>query len=158
MHTDAESHLPGNTPERVVVDETFDNGTARLLRAWRDPAYLNDSGLGIETWGEEKEEIWEIEDVELFVGFPLGRRLREGDVFFIRDGSLFTTELREKHRKKPPENPLLIGWNESAQKARDEIKEEFFTLTASRIAKETKAFQSLKRQVRRKIAGEIENI
>lgn len=156
MHADAKDSLPTKTSERVVVDEIFDNGTVRLLRARRNKAHLDDPGLGIKTWGKEKEEIWKSEDAELFVGFPPGRRLQEGDVFFIKDGSIFKKKLIKQYRKRPPSSPLLMGLNESRRKARDEIKEEFYNLTALQIAKNAETFESLKKQVSKKIAGEIE--
>lgn len=148
---------PMEKSERVVVDEIFGNGTVRLLRSGRSRDHLQSDSLDIETWEEEKEEIWNVEDVEVFVGFPYNRSLQEGDVFFVRDSSQFKKGLMRKYRKKRPVRPLLVDWSESREHTRREIKREFLNLAAYGIAKEEKKkLESLKRQVRRKLDGIIE--
>ncbi len=83
--TTAERALPSERSERVVIDELFDDGSPRLLRARR--LFGCASGdLSIGTWGEEREDFLASWLVEAFVGFTGTRRLAEGDVFFLVDG------------------------------------------------------------------------
>ncbi len=64
----------------------MDTGVARILRANRLPDYKA-SNLSIQTWSDEKEDFIETWKIEAFVGFTGGRKLREGDIFFIMDSS-----------------------------------------------------------------------
>ena len=52
------THKPREKSERVVVDEIFEDGLARLLRAKR-VAKHPDNDLGIHTWDEEREDFIE---------------------------------------------------------------------------------------------------
>ena len=56
--------------ERIVVDEIFDDGTARLLRAARLPNTAQEKDFAIHTWGEEREDFIEAWRVEAYVGYP----------------------------------------------------------------------------------------
>jgi hypothetical protein len=54
--------------ERIVVDEIFDDGTARLLRATRLTNKAQEKDLAIHTWGEEREdfiEAWRVSAANL---------------------------------------------------------------------------------------------
>jgi hypothetical protein len=119
--------------ERVVVDEVFDDGTVRLLRAkWIGNRADND--LSINTWKDEREDFMDARLVEAFVGFPPQRSLQEGDVFFIVDGS----KLNNKYKPIPSERArsihLLRSWDESRELARSDIKKEFSKLSAIKIS------------------------
>lgn len=118
--------------ERVVVDEIMDDGTARLLRS----AHLHNAppdDLGINNWGDEKEDVVSAWRVEAFVGYETGQRLSEGDVFFIVDGSKLTNQYKPIQRSEARKLHLLISSDESRKIARREIKEQFYKLAASQM-------------------------
>ena len=121
--------------QRIVVDEVMDTGVARILRADRLPGYEADN-LSIQSWGDEKEDFIEAWKIEAFVGFSGGRRLREGDVFFIRDGSLLNKfYVGEKiiKRKAAKEKHLLQAVDDAVEMARWEIKDETRKLSAEHL-------------------------
>ena len=119
--------MPTAKSERVVVDEIFDNGTARILRAKRD-AEANESDLSLDTWKEELEDFIDAWRVEAFVGFTSQRHLHEGDVFFIIDGSRLNNKYKPIPREKARSLHLLLPWEKSREYARQEIKKEFSKL------------------------------
>jgi hypothetical protein len=87
---------PNPKSERVVIDEVFSDGTARVLRASRKKD-RNDPGLDIEAWENEKEKEVKILHLEFLLAHEReGRHLKEGDVFFLVDGEEFF-EKRLKH-------------------------------------------------------------
>jgi len=124
---------PSKKSERVVVDEIFEDGLARLLRAKRAPKHPDDD-LGIHTWDEESEDFIEAWRVEAFVGFPTQRSLGEGDVFFIVDGSKLNRDYKPIARDVARSVHLLRAWDESTEIARAEIKKQFYKLSAAQIA------------------------
>jgi hypothetical protein len=124
---------PSKKSERVVVDEIFEDGLARLLRAKRAPKHPDDD-LGIHTWDEEREDFIEAWRVEAFVGFPTQRSLGEGDVFFIVDGSKLNKDYKPIEREVARSVNLLRPWDESTEMARAEIKKQFYKLSAAQIA------------------------
>lgn len=142
-------------PTRVVVDEIFDNGTARLLEAKRATGFEDTSDLGIDTWGTEEEKIMRVEDLEFFIGFPPRRHLREGDVFFVKDGSLldekYIKNLKQEKKSVSFSEHLLRHWDRSKELARQEIKGEFYKLTVHQIKKEGEPVESYIKQVTLKI-------
>ncbi len=119
--------------ERVVVDEIFDNGTTRLLRASRLPNCAEDD-YSIETWSEEREEFIDAWRIEAFVGFTSNQNLKEGDVFFISDGTKLKKNYKPISREKARDEHLLLPWKISREIARMEIKKQFHKLAATRIA------------------------
>ena len=119
--------------ERVVVDEIFDNGFVRLLRAKRSGTSAHND-LGISRWKDEQEDFMEAWRVEAFVGFPSQRHLREGDVFFVADGSKLTRKYKPIPREKARLLHLLQSWDESREFSRAEIKREFSRLSAVKIS------------------------
>ena len=123
---------PSKKSERVVVDEIFEDGLARLLRAKRAPKHSDDD-LGIHTWDEEREDFIEAWRVEAFVGFPTQRSLEEGDVFFIVDGSTLHRNYKPIARDLARSVHLLRPWDESKEIARAEIKKQFYKLSAAQI-------------------------
>ena len=122
--------------QRVVVDEIMDTGVARILRADRKPGYkAND--LTIQSWSDEKEDFIEAWKIEAFVGFTGGRKLREGDVFFIKDGSLLNKNYRGKKiikRKEAHKKHLIEQVDDSIERAKWEIKDETRKLTADYLS------------------------
>lgn len=141
--------------ERVVVDEIFDDGTARLLRANKTTDSA-ETDLSIEAWNNEYEFFIKAWQVEAFVGFPTWRKLREGDVFLIADGSKFTTTYGttlDDHRKKPlprevaAKAHLLRPVDKSRELARQEIKKEFYKLSAARMTSDKNEMEQLLKTV-----------
>lgn len=128
---------PGPKSQRIVVDEIIDGPDeypkARLLRADRLRNRKPDD-LGIHAWGDEVEDCISAWRVEAFVGFTGSRKLREGDVFFVKNGSLLTEQYDPIQRDKAANKHLLVHWDESRQMARREIKKEFSALSAAQIA------------------------
>ena len=122
--------------QRVVVDEIMDTGVARILRADRLPGFKV-SDLGIQSWSEEKEDFIEAWKLEAFVGLTGGRKLREGDVFFVKDGTLLNRNYRGKRiikRLEARKKHLIESLNDSTERARWEIKDETRKLTADYLA------------------------
>lgn len=122
--------------QRVVVDEIMDTGVARILRADRLPGFESND-LTINTWSEEKEDFIEVWKLEAFVGLTGGRKLREGDVFFIKNGDLLSRGYRGKKiikRAKAQKEHLIESVNDSIERARWEIQDETRKLTADYLA------------------------
>jgi hypothetical protein len=120
--------------ERIVVDEIFDDGTARLLRAARLPNTAQEKDFAIHTWGEEREDFIEAWRVEAFVGYPSMLKLKEGDVFFIADGTKLNVNYKPIPRERARLEHLLLDWDTSREIARKEIKKQFYKLSASKIS------------------------
>ena len=128
---------PGPHSERIVVDEIIENNQkwpkVRLLRAKRLPN-KSDDDLGIETWSEEVEDFISAWRVEAFVGFESRRKLREGDVFLVKDGRKLTEKYEPIERYRAVQDHLLVHWDESTEFARLEIKKGFAGLAAVQAA------------------------
>lgn len=137
MANAAAKRKPTRWSERVVVDEIFENGSVRLLRSSRLPDAYPDN-FGIECWGEEREEFHARWRVEAFVGYPSGRALGEGDVFFIADGRKLVTDYDPIERNKARKLHLLRPSNVSREIARTDIKREYYKLAATRLIKDEK--------------------
>jgi hypothetical protein len=142
---------PTARSERVVVDEIFDDGTARLLRA-KKSTNSAEKDLSIEAWSSEQECFMQTWQIEAFVGFPAWRKLREGDVFLIADGSKLTTTYgtpKDTRYKKPlprdvaAEIHLLQPVDKTRELARQEIKKECYKLSAARITSDKKEIEKL---------------
>ncbi|MBW2119310.1 MAG: hypothetical protein JRH09_15500 [Deltaproteobacteria bacterium] len=129
--------------ERVVVDEIFDDGIARLLRSPRLPNIADKVSFAIQNWDEEREDFIESWRVEAFVGYPSKQRLREGDVFFIADGSKLTANYKPIPREKARQEHLLLDWDISSGIARNEIKKQFSKLAATKMSTGTKDREKL---------------
>lgn len=122
--------------QRVVVDEIFDTGVARILRADRLPGF-KDNDPSIQSWGDEKEDFIDAWKIEAFVGFTQGRKLREGDVFLIKDGSLLNNNYEKEKiikRSVAQKKHLIKQVDDSTERARWEIKDETHKLTADNLA------------------------
>jgi hypothetical protein len=144
---------PNKNSERVVVDEIMENGKARILRARRLPK-ASRTNLGIETWDDEVEEAISVWKLEAYVGFKAPRKLKEGDVFFIRDGSdLNETYMGPKllSRDKAAKTHLIAAADESREQARKEIKQRFFNLTAQRAGRNDDDRDRLFRIIKRRV-------
>jgi hypothetical protein len=137
---------PTSKSERIVADEIIDRcdgkrPTVRLLRAKRSQNSAS-AGLGIETWGPEREDFMEAWQVEAFVGLLSPNKLREGDVFFIVDGTKLNKYYGDKKRGRralprevAAEKHLLRPIDDSRELARNEIKKEFYKLSAVQTTK-----------------------
>ena len=139
--------------ERVVVDEIMENGRARILRAPRLPG-KPDTDLGIDTWGDEVEDAITVTKLEAYVGFTVPRRLTEGDVFFVRDGSTLSEAYKGRKvigRAKAAEKHLITEPDESREEARKEIKERFFSLTAQRAGRNQQDRRDLFKVIRARV-------
>lgn len=146
--------VPTVKAERVVVDEFFENGTARLLRAKRIRSAAKDD-LGIDAWGEEEAEVIEAWKVAAFAGLPSGRLLLEGDVFLIKDGSKLNSEYKPIPREEARDRHLLVSSDISRQLARQEIQKQTSLLTAAGLAGgDTKALEKLEKSVSEKFSLE----
>lgn len=155
---------PSTESERIVVDEIFDDGTARVLRAKRKPDCPDDD-FRIDAWENEDEEIIETKPMELLLADELsGRDLGEGDVFLVSSGETFfekqlpkAKELAVKveaesrsvikkmlSKRSPKDIPsLLQPLTESKRLARREIKLRFNKLVVTRGIKEKEARKKL---------------
>lgn len=138
-----------NKSERVVVDEIFDNGTARLLCAKRLPDAPKDD-CSIRTWREEKEAFMDVWRFEAFVGFPSRQSLREGDVFFISDGTKLNNTYKPVPRDVARKENLILPWEISTKIARTEIKKQFYKLAATQMTSRTKDRETLLKRVDQK--------
>lgn len=147
---------PSEKSERIVVDEVFDDKKARILRAnRREDATAGDVSIG--TWGEEREEVVSTWRLEAFVGFSGGRKLREGDVFLVVDGTLFDDSYDPRKleitRDAARKNHLLVDYDLSRSEARMEIKQQAFLLTAMRLAQgNEQAVKTLSRRIDQKFS------
>jgi len=151
--TTAEPALPTERSERVVVDEVFDDGSARLLRA-RRLFGCAPGDLSIGTWGEEREDFLASWLVEAFVGFTGTRRLTEGDVFFLVDGDELSNAYRGDAilpRSVAEAKHLLVPIGRSVDIARREIKEASFILTAVAVAPSASVENALRKQVKERV-------
>ncbi len=140
--------------ERVVVDEIFDNGTTRLLRAKR----LSNSPEGdfsIQTWDDESEDFIAAWRIEAFVGFPSKQKLKEGDVFFIADGTKLHDKYKPIVRETAKKEHLLISWEKSRELARIEIKKQFYKLAVTRMTTQTKERETLLKRVEKKFETDL---
>lgn len=150
--------VPTANSERIVVDEIFDDGKARILRANRN-AKADAEDVSIGTWGDEREEVVSSWRLEAFVGFSNGRKLREGDVFLVADGTLFDENYNPKKeritREFARENHLLVDFDASRQEARMEVKQQAFLLTAVRLAQgNEQAVATLSRRIDQKFSDD----
>ncbi len=151
--TPVDRALPTERSERVVVDELFDDGSARLLRARR--LFGSAPGdLSIDSWGEEREDFLASWLVEAFVGFTGTRRLAEGDVFFLVDGDKLSDAYRGEAilpRPVAATKHLLVPVGQSVDIARKEIKEASFMLTAVAVAPTPLVADALRKQVKERV-------
>ena len=136
--------------ERVVVDEIFDDGMARLLRAARLADITDEKDFSIHAWGEECEDFIESWRVEAFVGYPTRQRLREGDVFFFADGSKLNVKYKPIPRDSASSEHLLLPSEKSIEIARNEIKKQFYKLSATKMSIGEKDKKSLIEKVDKK--------
>lgn len=140
--------------ERIVVDELFDDKQARILRAKRKPS-SKPSDFSLNAWGTETEEIIESWRVEAFVGFTKGRRLREGDVFFVSDGRKLSNKYAPIKREEASISHLLIAPDKAREMARMEIKKQFDMLALKQFSRDAKKTQ---RALARKIETKYKKI
>ncbi len=147
---------PTNKAERVVVDEVFENGTVRLLRAKRIKNLKTDD-LGVETWGDEEEEILDGWRVAAFVGYPSRKQLNEGDVFFIADSTKLNDQYRPISRANARKKHLLCPWDDSRKLARTEIKRAFYKVSAATLASSKKEKEELFERIDEKIIAMSKN-
>lgn len=139
---------PNANSARVAIDEIFDDGFARILKAPRDPE-ADDNDLGIETWLEETEELMKVWRVEAFVGFKAKQSLKEGDVFFVKDSAIMNDKYKPIARDIASVEHLLLPTEESTGKARKEIKKESSRLFAHKNTTKKSLEKALK-QVEKK--------
>ncbi len=155
-------NMPTAKSERIVVDEIFDDGTVRLLRAkkTRKSAAVD---LSIEAWNSEREYFIKAWQVEAFVGFPSTKHLRDGDVFLIADGSHLTnkygTKLDLRHKKPLPREVaskihLIHSADKTKEIARTEIKKEFYKLSAAKMTADKKELDEIIRTVEEKFKNQ----
>ena len=124
--------------ERIVVDEIFDDGMARLLRVARSPNTAEEKDFAIHTWGEEREDFIKAWRVAAFVGYPSKLRLKEGDVFFIADGTKLNVNYKPIPRESACIEHLLLPRDTSREIARREIKKQFYKLAAAKMSTDSK--------------------
>ncbi len=135
--------------ERIVVDEILEKvkeGMVRILRAKRLSKYSNNNDLSIHTWKDEKEDFITQWRIEAFVGFPSQRKLREGDVFYIKDGRKLKKYKKIKKvlpREVAKRLHLLKHWDDSIKISRDEIKAESYKLGVAHISEDPKEIKKL---------------
>jgi hypothetical protein len=144
---------PGPKSERVVVDEILEDDVVRLLRAKRK-ADAPEADLGIDTWMDEKETFIKAWILEAFVGFPTQRKIKEGDVFYLVDGSKLHKHYKPIPRERARSIHHLKPWEETRSMARKEIKKEFFKLTAIKMASGN---QKEKERLLKKVEKSIES-
>lgn len=142
--------------ERIVVDEIFADGMARLLRAARLPDITDEKDFSINAWSEEREDFIESWRVEAFVGYPTKQRLREGDVFFIADESKLNAKYKPIPRDSAASVHLLLPPDESLEIARNEIKKQFYKLSATKMSTGEKDKKSLIEKVEKKLDGTLQ--
>jgi hypothetical protein len=141
---------PTKNSERVVVDEIFDDGMARLLRAARRSDITDKKDFYIHSWGEEREDFIESWRVEAFIGYPTKKQLREGDVFFIADGSKLNADYKPIPRARAAAEHLLIPPEKSIEMARNEIKKQYYKLVATQMSTSEKDKEVLIEKVDKK--------
>lgn len=149
---------PTAKSERIVVDEIFDDGTVRLLRA-KKKRESPSGDLSIGAWDDEREYFIKAWQIEAFVGFQTARKLREGDVFLIVDGSQLTnkygTKLDPRHKKPLPRKVaakmhLIHPADRTREFARKEIKKEFYKLSAAKMTADKKELNEIIKMVEEK--------
>lgn len=176
---------PNPKSERVVIDEVFSDGTARVLRASRKKD-RNDTGLDVEAWENEKEQEVKVLHLEFLLEHELeGRHLKEGDVFFVVDGEDFFEkrlkrireilknydkfDLEQVQREKKtilqefsdiaktlkPEH-LIETTEASRELARREIKKEYHKLTVTQGIRDKKIRDQLYEAVEKAVESEKE--
>jgi DNA gyrase/topoisomerase IV subunit A len=92
--------------------------------------------------------------VEAFVGFPSQRKLREGDVFLLKDGHKLHNKYKPIERKKAKIVHILKPWIESIELARTEIKKVYAKLTVVRMSETDKNQEKLRKKVDEKFRSE----
>ncbi|HPM75915.1 MAG TPA: hypothetical protein PK961_02405 [bacterium] len=138
--------------ERVVVDEVFDDGVVRLLRA-KHKASKKDA-LTLDLWQDETIDVMKTKQVEAFVGFTAPRKLREGDVFYLVDGRLLNDDYKPIGRKQARLEHLLLDWDKGREFAREEIKYHVRMLNVKHAESGTETDrQTIARLVDRSFAG-----
>ncbi len=140
----------GTRHERVVVDEIFDDGIVRFLRASRNNDNEDIKDFSIHAWGDEKEDFIESWRMEAFVGYSRKQRLREGDVFFIADGKLLNSRYKPIPRDKAAKEHLLVPVEKSIETARNDIKKQYYKLAAINMSVGEKDEKSLIKKVESK--------
>lgn len=144
--------VPTAYSERVVVDEVFDDGTVRLLRAKRKPT--KKASLGLDNWLDETIDVMETWRVEAFVGFLAPRKLREGDVFYLVDGRVLNDDYKPIDRAHAYQEHLLMDWDDGREFAREEIKHEVRMLSVKHAESGTKTDnRTISRLVDRSFTG-----
>jgi len=152
--TPVRARKPGRKSERIVVDEIIPGESdaeerARLLRA----RYDFERGKGstdLEYWVDEREDVISAWRVAAFVGMQAPRRLQEGDVFLVLDGSLLHDRYEPIARAQARREHLLLDWVSSRELARQQMKREFrvLALRQSLGAEEGEARQLVERSTR----------
>ena len=140
--------------QRVVVDEIFDNGSTRILRS----SHLEGSAVddySIKAWGDETESFIDTWRMEAFAGFPSDRRLREGDVFFVVDGTRLNDFYKPIPREKAREEHLLLPYEDAVRFARREIKKQFYRLSVTRMTKQANERHQLMKRVAQKFEKDL---
>jgi len=138
--------------ERIVVDEVLDDETTRLLRARRRPDERGTS-LAMATWQDEEIDVLEVWQVEAFVGFPATRKLREGDVFFVKDGRKLNAKYKPIKRETARQKHLLVDWDEGREMARNEMKEQYRLLNMVHAEAGAIGKKTWERQVKKAVFG-----
>ena len=146
---------PTSNSERIVVDEIFDDTKARILRARFEPANNRKEVFSIEHWGDETEDFIDAWRLEAFAGFPSARRLKEGDVFFVRDGRTLTNRYKPISRERAKETHLLLSWEDAHRIARVEIKKQYYKLAASQMAADRREKNALLKKVEKKFREDL---
>ncbi len=168
--TDKIFKYPTSKSERIVVDEIIDimdskdnQPTVRLLRASR-AKNSSPTDFGVGAWNDERESIMKAWQVEAFVGLKSPRKLMEGDVFFIVDGSKlhrgYGNKDSKKYRKVLPRDVaakkhLLRPTDESKEIARTEIKKECYKLSATKTTIDKKQLEKLMSVIDRKCENDL---
>lgn len=130
---------------RVVVDEVL-GSRVRLLKAARLKGVAPDD-FGIDAWSDEEELVLLTSKVEGFVGFMGGRKLAEGDIFFIKDGSQLNNDYKFIERKKARELHLLCSVEDAKDLARSEISIEYAKLSVANFTDDAEEKKKLHERV-----------
>jgi len=160
--------------ERVVVDSIFADGTLRLLRSTRKKS-SDDDRIEITGWGKEFEHEVSTHALEAILFHELdGRKIMEGDVFFIADGPHFfdrkikelEDQLIDKRIVKVTRDlikeleiereKLILPIEESKWTARQEIKTQFAMLIATQGIQDPELRKQIAAQAESAIKSRIE--
>lgn len=160
--------------ERVVVDSIFADGTLRLLRSPRRKS-SDDDRLEITGWGKEIEHEVSTHALEAILFDELdGRKIMEGDVFFIADGpDFFERKIKELENQLIGERivkvtrdlikeleieseRLILPIEESKWMARQEIKTQFAMLIATQGIQDPKLRNQIAAQAEKAVKTRIE--